>query len=915
MRIHNALQIRRVWESSTSLWIAEAGLAHWTLEGGLWSRAAPAVGIPPHMDDASASSPGVRGLIGRTVNTVFTLYFAASDALGTLRPRIMSYVPATGVFDVIIYSPSVGEPYRGVAFPPACAPVSNGNAQPSPLPSYAPPLPLPVPSVSLTTNVSVILAGQRVGVRVSVTPPDAGDFLGVWVGSSSSTNTTAPLRVINLVDVSGGLGGGATYLSTGSANVTLLLPGGLHGGYKLAVMRSGAGFPVFDNWLGAAPTELPGAIALNSLDLGHPTRLRVTPGDREGELRVSWTSSIALSEPTLQWSAARPSSLGGSMQFSARAGAATTVDINMLCGSFLPELRSIAREEGWVPLGLHYTAVLRWDGSGETAAGQRLYYRVGDAAAVGGTWSSIQSLRVPPLGGGRALASSAAPYSILLIADTGVGTNDDSLAFRNRGSATAGGLVRMASEIDAGNAGTQPPIVGLGHSGDLHYGDGLLGTMADFSTALEPLAASIPFWWAVGNHEAAYGGRGGDFFERPQHSGGECNVPPSVVFPMPRGATPSTPWYWHTIGGVANVHMSTEHNFTRGSAQHSWLTFVLSSLNRTVTPWVLLFAHRPTLVVSSQDPLRTDGHQLVAAMLRDHVLPLATETGVTLFLGGHHHSLQRHCVVVASTAAPAASAVPACAARASSSQVVPLGGGSAAVPAWTYASPPGPVHINLGNGGVEMDDESATALGASTLENGVLLFRHGYAKVTMSPDGTTLDYVAIAFDDGSVLDRVRITQDPVAVAATQARRAVDAGVAQWSSEAMSGAAVGRATPEAPTGTPLPSPADPGPVAAQTSPPLYNQDALLGVFGGGAALLVAFVGVVLFRRSRRRVLTPLGSSWRVQSGHGGGQKQRGVESLPRVVVVNAAGRAQQQRQQQHARPSHSSWWETAEVVQQ
>jgi hypothetical protein len=94
-----------------------------------------------------------------------------------------------------------------------------------------------------------------------------------------------------------------------------------------------------------------------------------------------------------------------------------------------------------------------------------------------------------------------------------------------------------------------------------------------------------------------------------------------------------------------------------------------------------------------------------------------------------------------------------------------------------------------GNGGVPMDVETdAFSLpGAATLE--VHRAVHGYGRLVMSPDGTAADFEMVAYADGSVLDRVRVTQDPGAIAARQAARA---SPQPWTADDMNSGLVGRA---------------------------------------------------------------------------------------------------------------------------
>ena len=51
-------------------------------------------------------------------------------------------------------------------------------------------------------------------------------------------------------------------------------------------------------------------------------------------------------------------------------------------------------------------------------------------------------------------------------------------------------------------------------------------------------------------------------------------------------------WYSFNYGGIHVIQMSTEHNWTRGSEQYKWLEHDLEQVDRNVTPWVVLTAHR-----------------------------------------------------------------------------------------------------------------------------------------------------------------------------------------------------------------------------------------------------------------------------------------------------------------------------------
>ena len=273
-------------------------------------------------------------------------------------------------------------------------------------------------------------------------------------------------------------------------------------------------------------------------------------------------------------------------------------------------------------------------------------------------------------------------------------------------------------------------------------------------------------------------------------------MPYSVLFPQPRGARPDAPWYWALVGPVAVVHISTEHDFKTGSQQHDWLRYVLPRLNRAVAPYLVVLAHRPSVVCSRQgnSATRPDGHIFVAGLMREHLLPLLTSAGATLLVGGHHHSYQRHCPV--SPTEPIK-----CSVRQSEETLPALVGAGEATASTTlpvYRSPPGPIHVNVGHGGVPMDDVPLTGglppagtPGGDTLE--VMALSYGYARITVSPAGGDLEWSALPYAEGApLLDQVRILQDAAAVAAKALEFARTLGVQQWSAEEMLRGEVGRA---------------------------------------------------------------------------------------------------------------------------
>ena len=85
-------------------------------------------------------------------------------------------------------------------------------------------------------------------------------------------------------------------------------------------------------------------------------------------------------------------------------------------------------------------------------------------------------------------------------------------------------------------------------------------------------------------------------------SGGECSQATSMVFPLPAAATTAAPYYAFASGPVFLVVLSTEHDFTTGSAQLQWLGATLKGVNRTATPFLIVSAHRPMYIDSNCEP-------------------------------------------------------------------------------------------------------------------------------------------------------------------------------------------------------------------------------------------------------------------------------------------------------------------------
>mmetsp|Transcript_3441 Transcript_3441/g.8676 ORF Transcript_3441/g.8676 Transcript_3441/m.8676 type:complete len:226 (+) Transcript_3441:1-678(+) len=140
----------------------------------------------------------------------------------------------------------------------------------------------------------------------------------------------------------------------------------------------------------------------------------------------------------------------------------------------------------------------------------------------------------------------------------------------------------------------------------------------------------------LGNHECDWKTTG-TFFHGVD-SGGECCVPAMSRFKMP---TPDhmqhSGWYSFDQGPLHFVMLSTEFEVAPGSDQYDFLSADLAAVNRSITPWVVVGAHRPMYYDASADP-----HFLT-------IEPLLQKAQVDLCLWGHVHNAQRTCPLSNST--------------------------------------------------------------------------------------------------------------------------------------------------------------------------------------------------------------------------------------------------------------------------
>lgn len=211
----------------------------------------------------------------------------------------------------------------------------------------------------------------------------------------------------------------------------------------------------------------------------------------------------------------------------------------------------------------------------------------------------------------------------------------DALVYGDFGVVNDQSQVYLAAEIAKHTP--QQMIVHVGDFGyDLHDDNGQRGDT--FMNQIQPLAAYVPYMTCLGNHETAY-----NF----SHYTNRFSLISDT------SNTRQNWWYSWDMSFVHFVAFSSEIYYLQPwandaiVAQYEWLEKDLSSVDRTKTPWIVLYGHRP-LYCSNVDDLpdcTTDAQTIRDGTVIEGVNygldALFYRYGVDLFLTAHEHSYER----------------------------------------------------------------------------------------------------------------------------------------------------------------------------------------------------------------------------------------------------------------------------------
>jgi hypothetical protein len=262
-------------------------------------------------------------------------------------------------------------------------------------------------------------------------------------------------------------------------------------------------------------------------------------------------------------------------------------------------------------------------------------YKVGLTFGQGVVWSDTFIFVSP-----RAIGPIDEPYTYIVYGDQGC----PSVGWGQGGEWTAAMTARESEARE------------VHHFGDLSYARGAAHIWDEWLEMVSSFATRMPLMIALGNHEYDHT-VGGDHGKDPSgvtsshgfmplwgnmgdDSGGECGVATSKRFRMPSSSPGSNGVFWYSFDS-ANVHtivLSSEHDLSPNSIQYQWLEADLASVDRALTPWVVVELHRPLYFNEALWP-----DVAVGISMRVEFEKLLGWYKVDLVLAGHVHSYFRSC--------------------------------------------------------------------------------------------------------------------------------------------------------------------------------------------------------------------------------------------------------------------------------
>ncbi len=190
------------------------------------------------------------------------------------------------------------------------------------------------------------------------------------------------------------------------------------------------------------------------------------------------------------------------------------------------------------------------------------------------------------------------------------------------------------------------------HAGDLSYANCNQASWDTYGVMVEPLAKQVPWMAVAGNHEIEMSAISGSKvftafemrFDMPRVKPAQYGAITYWPYPTPV-CTPSEFQSIYDYGnsfysfnsGMAHVINLNPYSLTNTtSEQYKWLQSDLESINRDVTPWVIVQMHCP-FYNSNKD----HHNEYQALQMKQYMEPLLYKYHANIVFGGHVHAYER----------------------------------------------------------------------------------------------------------------------------------------------------------------------------------------------------------------------------------------------------------------------------------
>ena len=183
-------------------------------------------------------------------------------------------------------------------------------------------------------------------------------------------------------------------------------------------------------------------------------------------------------------------------------------------------------------------------------------------------------------------------------------------------------------------------------TGDHSVWDDWMDMMSDFD-----FFKTIPLQIALGNHDLDYDPSTLEFglayehrFRMPQVQTAMRNLASHELFHHKelKQATDFMPYeygnayYSFTFGPSKHIVLSSYSSFLPGSTQYQWLLSELESVDRSITPWLIVMLHCPVYT-----SFKTHTNEIFISEARVHLEPIFLKYVVNFVIAGHIHSYMR----------------------------------------------------------------------------------------------------------------------------------------------------------------------------------------------------------------------------------------------------------------------------------